>query len=153
MHLVKADETHTDITFEWANDYDTRRYSFHTENIQFKNHVKWFKEKINSPDCIYFIGVSDGKNIGQIRLDTSENSGVISYGVDKKYRGQGYGVQLLKLLEKYIFDNLDFLNFNLIGRVKKENISSVKCFLKCGYMQSDKADYIEFTKLLSKQEK
>lgn len=151
MYLIKADETHINTTFKWANDCDVRKYSFNTENIQYEDHVKWFNNKINDPNCIYFIGIDGDKNIGQIRLDISENSGIISYSIDKEYRGHGYGFQLLQMLEKYILSNTNFRNFRLIGRVKQENISSVKCFLKCGYTANDKIDFIEFTKILNKQ--
>lgn len=151
MYLIKADETHINTTFKWANDCDVRKYSFNTENIQYEDHVKWFNNKINDPNCIYFIGIDGDKNIGQIRLDISENSGIISYSIDKEYRGHGYGFQLLQMLEKYILSNTNFRNFRLIGRVKQENISSVKCFLKCGYTTNDKTDFIEFTKILNKQ--
>lgn len=153
MHLIKADETHIKITFDWANDSDVRKYSFNTENIQYEDHVKWFNNKINDPYCFYFIGVDGDKSVGQIRLDVSENSGIISYSVAKERRGQGYGLQLLQTLEKYILSNLNFHNFNLIGRVKQENISSVKCFLKCGYTANNKSGFIEFTKILNGQVK
>lgn len=149
MYLIKADETHIKITFDWANDCDVRKYSFNTENIQYEDHVKWFNNKINDPNCIYFIGVEGDKNIGQIRLDIFENSGIISYSIDKEYRGHGYGLQLLQILEKYILNYTDFHNFNLIGRVKQENISSIRCFLKCGYTEINKPDFIEFTKALN----
>jgi len=153
LHFVRADKTHIKITFDWANDCDVRKYSFNEKKIKYEDHAKWFNNKINAPDCIYFIGTDGDKNVGQIRLDISENSGIISYSVAKEYRGQGYGLQLLQTLEKYILDNSEYLDFYLIGRVKSENTASVRCFLKCGYTANNKPDFIEFTKIIKRQRK
>lgn len=149
VKLVKADKTYINIIFDWANDPVVRKWSFSKDSIKYEDHVKWFHNKMNDPNCIYFIGKENDKNIGQIRLDISENSGIISFSVDKEYRGRGYGLKLLQMLENYILSNMDFENFNLIGCVKKENISSVKCFLQCGYTANNKSSYIEFIKTLN----
>lgn len=127
------------ILFEWVNDKDVRKSSFNTQKISMKEHITWLKKKLNDNRCSIFIIYNECNiPIGQIRIDFEESIGEIDYSIDYKFRGNGFGYKILELIKKR-FENID-----LIGRVKLDNISSIKSFEKAGYIKILKSNYVEF---------
>lgn len=146
--LIRVDISHIDIIYRWANEPETRKYAFNTEPISYETHLKWMREKLLDDNCLFYILQEGEENIGQVRLDSVEKTGIISYSIDKYFRGKGHGLRILLMLEKEIeVSNLfiDRLNL-LIGRVKYENIPSQRCFEKLGYIKKEYEQYIEYQK-------
>lgn len=128
-----------ELLFKWANEESVRKNSVISDKIELDNHIKWFNNKMNDKNCKMLIITKDNIDVGQIRIDILNNVGIISYSIDKMFRGQGIGTEALKLIK------LKLNNINLVGVVKKENKSSTKAFENAGYKRIDKDDYIEFT--------
>lgn len=128
-----------ELLFKWANEESVRKNSVMSDKIDLDNHIKWFNNKMNDPNCKIFIITKDNIDVGQIRIDILNNVGIISYSIDKMFRGQGIGTEALKFIK------LKLNNINLVGMVKKENKPSIKAFENAGYKKIDKGNYIEFT--------
>lgn len=140
LTLREAKDTDCDILFQWANDGETRQNSFQTNKISYQEHVRWFQGKMKNPACQIFILLRDEKEAGQIRLDWKEDLAEISYVIASEYRGLGLGSEILKLVERYSRGKV------LLGRVKKGNTASGRCFEKNGYEKREKSEWLEYWK-------
>lgn len=74
------------------------------------------------------------QEVGQIRIDLElDNTAIINYSIAEKYRGLGYGKQILHLAETEIYER--FKNkYMLKALVKENNISSQVAFERLGYI-------------------
>lgn len=149
LYFRRADLDDLVLTFNWANDEETRKNSFNKEPISMEEHTKWFRDKINSDSArIYILGDGDA-SIGILRLDIGEDELLISYSIAKEYRGLGYGGSMLLELEQLI-RNDESLPGNLRAEVKHDNIASQKIFEKLHYTACKKDDRIEYFKTAGK---
>lgn len=132
------------LIFKWANDEIVRSNSFNTSQIDFESHVRWFRNKMNSPDCVLYVCYNGQTPIGQIRIDIEKDVGIINYMVDEQFRGMGYGTEFLKRVAHEI-EKENVRISKLLGRAKYENIASQKAFEKAGYGSQEFEDYIEYS--------
>ena len=152
-HLFLRSVTMDDaqILFDWANDPETRRNSFSTKPIVWDEHVNWLVRKLRDKTSRIYILSNEIDDIGTIRLDfqEKEESYLISYSVGSCFRGQGYGTKILRLAEDQA-KRLKKDNPNakaIVGKVKGENIASIRCFEKAGFQRSqEKPSEIVFQK-------
>lgn len=124
------------LLFEWTNEAETRKNSFSSEPVLWDNHVRWLDKKIADNGCLFFIMLLGEEPVGTVRLDidAKKQTGLISYSIDKRFRGQGLGSRMLVLAEeKAKAAGLRYL----VGEIKPENRASEKCFLKNGYEEAE----------------
>ncbi len=142
LRLRRASEGDCELLFAWANDRETRKNSFRTENIEFEEHAAWFERKMHEDSCQMFILLCAEKEAGQIRLDWQDGQDVagISYVIAPEYRGMGLGSEILRLVEPFACGKV------LQGRVRRENVASAKCFEKNGYLMAERERWLEFRK-------
>lgn len=137
-----------ELLFEWANDDLVRRNAFTTNKIDFEEHLKWFQGKIKNDQTLMYLILKDNDAVGQIRVDLEGEIGMISYSIDSKYRGQGFGTQALQ--EIHLRVKADYKEIKrIIGRVKIENLPSRKAFEKADFELVRTSEYIEYYKILS----
>lgn len=141
--LRQAQPADVDLYFRWANDSVARANGYSTMAIPYADHVQWFAKKLNDPNCLLYVLMSDAIPIGQLRFDMRPTSeAVISYAIDVAMRGKGYGLQLLKLGEEQILR--DYPNVQtIVGYVKNSNIASRRVFQKLGYDEFPTNEYPE----------
>jgi RimJ/RimL family protein N-acetyltransferase len=143
-YLRKATYSDCKLLFEWTNDSAVRNNSFNSASIPFEDHQHWFNNVLNDSNKFLFILCDGTENIGQIRLDKQEDgNAIVNYSISKLYRGKGYGLIIIQLINNYIIDN-SLPIISLIAKVKKENVASQLIFKKCGYQISDKEDFFEY---------
>lgn len=128
-------EKDKNLLLEWANDREVRNNSFNQEKISLEQHEKWFSIVMNDPNRILYILEYNGNPVGQCRLDINIDIAEINYSVDKRYRGQGVGEVLLRLITKDCIENNKTIK-KIIGKVKVDNKVSANCFEKNGYKGS-----------------
>lgn len=128
------------LLFQWVNDPSVRANSFQQQDVTWEEHQHWFKQKILSPTARLFIVYHNDLPVGQLRLDIENNSAYISYLVDSLHRGQGIGTQILLIAQRNLPSNIN----KLIGRVKLNNVASIKAFTKTGFLPELHDEYIEF---------
>lgn len=138
------------LLFIWSNDEKVRKNSFINKNIKKKEHFKWFKNQLEDQSINIYILMQSDNPIGQVRVKFSNNEGVISYSIDSKYRGLGYGKVLLRLLEEQIIKNNESKKSKvcLIGAVKEENIASQKVFEELNYVKEKRNASYYYSKVI-----
>lgn len=134
--LREATEKDMDLLLEWANENGVRAASFCSRPITREEHEKWFEKVLNSNHTFQFIYEKKGLPVGQIRLETEQQSAIISYSIAKEYRGKGYGKRMVEMLEREVHRNHPDI-VELQAFVKENNIASQKVFeglrfKKCG---------------------
>ena len=131
-YLKQVDESDCKLIFEWVNDDLTRKNSFNSNDINFEEHMRWFKNKLDSESSYMYIYYIGEKPIGQVRIEIDNETGIISYNLDRNYRGKGLSLEMLKLAENESYKkNLKIKT--LIGYVKLDNLASQKIFEKLKY--------------------
>lgn len=123
--------------FDLSNDDLVRLNSFNSEKILWENHKEWFKTKINDENCIFYVIKNiNGKLISQVRFDKNDNEATVSISITPEFRGQGYGVKILKCVsEKMVVENKIK---KIKADIKIENKASKKIFEKAGYILKEK---------------
>jgi RimJ/RimL family protein N-acetyltransferase len=130
LRIVKQSDCKT--LWYWVNDPIVRKCSFNSEHIPIEEHKLWFSQKINDPNCYFFIGLDEDDNpVGQIRFDTTGDTATVDISIDKKRRGKGYAKYLLNL---GIVNLIKRSNVTLIkAYIIKENLNSIKTFKSCEF--------------------
>lgn len=124
-------EKDTKLIFKWANDKVTRQNSFQSKEIVFEEHKSWFLKKLQNPKASYYICEVNNKEAGLVRFDKEENSTTIGITLAANFRGQKLATTFLKKCCKtYRNVNSD----TIYAYIKKENIASVKSFIKAGFV-------------------
>ena len=144
LRLRKVCQADRDLLFQWANDPTVRKNAFHTEQIPYENHVKWF-EKMMSDDSVHQYILCDGDvPIGQIRLNVENQEAVIDYSISAENRGKGYGSKILRLMQKQVAQDKITSITKFIGQVKYENTASARAFERCGYSRQELSGYAQY---------
>jgi len=122
------------LLWELANDPSVRLQSLSMDPIPWESHVKWFNEKIDDINTVIVIGEDGEKRaIGvrrfEIQNDKSVRSSII---IKSEFRSKGYGTELIRVSNDYLFKNYDVQVHN--AYIKPNNISSLKAFEKLGYV-------------------
>lgn len=141
----RATKSHCDLLYKWANDDEVRKNSFNSDQISYDTHVKWFEGKLRSSSSYIFIGFIDSTPVGQVRMEIDGLSGVISYSIDKEWRGNGLGNVFLQELP-FLITTHNVKVTRLIGRVKVGNLQSQKAFERAGFQKHDGNGFFEYVK-------
>ncbi len=137
LKLRRACQEDCQLLWEWSNDPEVRAVSFSSEPIPWEDHVKWFQSRLNSPHSIFYIGVDINElSIGQIRYDIKGNEAIISICIDRKYRNQGYGCNLIILGCKKMFIESSVTVIH--AYIKAQNQPSIKAFRRAGFQKVEK---------------
>ncbi len=128
------------LVFDWVNDPDVRKQSYHSDPIERSVHEKWFSSASKAPNIRYYIIESAGKAVGQIRFNISKSVATISYLVDPDHRGQGWGDRILRLGVKRLLTTESGIS-RIVGYVKQDNHASFNSFIKCNFTESATEKY------------
>ncbi len=135
-----ADIKDAKVYYFWANDPVSRENSYNRNEIKYSDHINWFKNKLNSGLCFFYLFLNEEKiPVGQVRIEKNEDKNVkeaiISLSVDSKFRGRGFGKEMVEIATD------DFLNkhkeYKVLAYVFTNNLASAKCFLNAGYVLND----------------
>lgn len=142
----RAKSSDVDTYFNWANDTITRQNSLNPEQITYNEHIKWFKNKLESnTDLLVF--EKDQKPIGQVRFEFEMDSAVINYSVAPEFRGKGFGFVILKLAIQELTESKNIILKKVIGVVKKNNFPSNKLFEQLNFsIVSEDSDSFTYSK-------
>lgn len=131
LTMRKAEMEDMMLYFDWANDETTRQNAIHISQISLEGHRSWFTKKIHDKDSKLFVFSTEENDIGQLRLDRDGNDWIISYTVDRRFRGKGWGrIMVQKILR-------DFSYLPMKALVKEGNIPSVRIFERCGFRRGE----------------
>ncbi|MFA6308335.1 MAG: GNAT family N-acetyltransferase [Clostridia bacterium] len=148
VYLKKVDCKDIDLLFEWSNDGDVRVNSFNQNDIEYSEHIRWFRNCIQNENVDIYICYLNVEPVGQIRLEYSDETANISYSIAKEHRNKGVGEAMINLTEVELISSHPNVTF-LTGSVKLSNIASQKVFEKCGYdkkLMNDENEYFKYFK-------
>jgi len=117
---------------EWANDPETRKWSYNQNPICMPDHEKWYASRLAEAESIYLIAENGlGDAVGQIRFQKMEGGYEVHVLVAKEFRRGGMGSRLIRKASLHLRERKDCCR--IVARAKSENIASVKAFEKAGY--------------------
>lgn len=121
-----------ELLWKWANDPSTRANAFHTDTISLKEHIRWYQNRLNSPDTLIWIIEYGGQPVAQIRYDrVSPDTAEIDISVAAECRGMGLGTKALVLTLNISGGELGVKHIK--GTVFVSNKASARAFVKAGF--------------------
>ena len=133
----KANSFDVDTYFSWANDEDVRMNSISIKPISRKTHEKWYSEKMANNESFLYFFESEKTAVGQTRFDKEGKEVYVDYSIDKKHRGKGYGLSMLRLALEFVGKDLHSTDYNcIVAKVKASNIASMKIFKSLNFFIS-----------------
>lgn len=134
LNFRKAILDDLELFFIWANDSFVRENSYNSDIIDFENHEKWFKNKLNDESCLILVFENDQNlKIGQIRIQKDKNKhAVIGISIGSEHRGKSYAKEMLEIGSDYFLKiNPDFV---INAFIKEKNLNSKYAFEKSGFI-------------------
>ena len=137
LQVRKAQEIDLDIYYYWANDDEARKNSFNTMAIPYEDHCKWFHTRLKDGNsCLYIFTTKNEIPIANVRFLINKEEAVLSYLIDKHFRGIGLGKMILQLAKEQFFNEYRTVK-SIKGFVKGNNTSSVRSFLSSGFQETE----------------
>ena len=136
MVLVSAEICHSEMIWEWRNDPITRKMFVKIEKVSWEEHTSWYEKVLLDKCRKLYLGEEGGIPIGVVSFDKCDDEEYVyevSINISPTSRRKGFGKQLLtngimRLLKEV--DNCKFIR----AEVKKDNESSNKLFISCGFI-------------------
>ena len=115
----------------WRNDKMSIFFSKNKKKITAEEHNKWFNKSLKDKKIKSYIGFlvkkNERKKVGVVRFDIKSKYAYVSINLNPFMRGKNLSYILLAGgIKKF----LKFKKTKLIAEIKKNNISSISCFLK-----------------------
>jgi UDP-2,4-diacetamido-2,4,6-trideoxy-beta-L-altropyranose hydrolase len=134
-------------TFEWAQEPMVRRFSHQQHEISLEEHTNWFEQKINDPNCFFYLMENGELTLGSIRFDFHGSVSQISYLLGPAAQGKGLGLFLLKKGLEQILAEKNCPNFDyFLGEVLPENQPSIRIFEQLGFALTQDPQVLRFTR-------
>ncbi|MEJ7820844.1 MAG: UDP-2,4-diacetamido-2,4,6-trideoxy-beta-L-altropyranose hydrolase [Chitinophagaceae bacterium] len=136
-----------DVYYNWANDEEVRKNSFNSEPISYEIHCNWFNLSMADKNmCLYIFTTTDNIPIASIRFKIENKRAILSYLIDEKFRGIGFGKIVLWEATKKLFEE-NYQVQKIVGYVKGNNLPSINAFFATGFIEeSDKNNVKCFSK-------
>ena len=149
--LRSAISQDVNIIYHWRNDEDVRKWCFDTNEIEYEQHVKWYKNALVREDMEIFILMENDIPVGQVRLTYWYDELVISYSIDKNFRGRRLGQRIVAMMEKKLREEPKFRKDGecFVAYVKKENLVSRRVFEVLEYREEEQRKWIKYVKFLN----
>lgn len=140
ISLRRAHSADVQILYELRNEKIARAMSLQTDPIDYHRHQIWFEDTLNNSSVNIFIAEFAEGPVGYSRLSMFDScEAEISIATDYKYRGKGFGGQILSLTISEV-NSLELGIKKLVAVIKKENLRSIRLFEKFGFKQSEQSD-------------
>jgi RimJ/RimL family protein N-acetyltransferase len=116
----------------WRNDKMSIFFSKNRKEITLECHNKWFSKNLTNTKIISYKGILISKKgkikkVGVVRFNIKNKYALVSINLNPTLRGKRLSYALLSGgIKKF----LKFKKLKLIAEIKKNNLASIKCFLK-----------------------
>lgn len=121
------------ITFDLSNDKEVRNNSINKNQINWEEHLKWLKNKLEDRGYKIYLFYMEKVFVGQVKFEINAQEAVISISISEEFRGQGLAQNILeKSIQNLIsqFNNIK----TITAYIKQNNIASTKSFSKIGFI-------------------
>jgi UDP-2,4-diacetamido-2,4,6-trideoxy-beta-L-altropyranose hydrolase len=118
-----------EITYEWQNQPETRRFMRKKTVPSHQEHAVWFAARLGDLDCLLNIIVCNGQPVGSLRLDrVGASTFEISIVIGVAFRARGIGLAALSLAARLVPDA------ELRAEVLPGNDGSEALFTRAGFI-------------------
>lgn len=134
LSFRRATQADMMLYFEWANDEQVRRQSYHSDTISLEAHKEWYYKKINDRNCLMLLFENEANvPVGQVRFQ-KENEKVYVIGVSlaKEFRGKGLAGTILLMASDHFLEI--FPGITIYAYIKISNTESMRSFAKAGFV-------------------
>ncbi len=132
IRLRPVSEEDCRLLWEWANDPEVRAASFLSEPIPWEDHIRWFTQKNNDPNCFHFIALDkEDIPVGQVRFDMHGDEAEVSLSVIKERRGHEFGSSIIEAATERMFLTTSVKVVH--AYIKPQNKASMDAFRKAGF--------------------
>lgn len=141
LSFRKANLKDVALYFDWANDTSVREQSYNSATIDFENHEKWFKSKLQDDSCLLLLFQNEEEqNVGQIRIQKeNKNQALIGISIGTDHRGKGLAKEMILLASNFFLANNK--GFLINAYIKEQNESSKQAFERAGFELKDIINY------------
>ncbi len=129
--LRRAEDNDLKFVYNLSNEPLVRKNSYNSDLIDFKNHSKWYLEKIRNNQSLFLIALINEEKGGLVRFQIEKGHSVIGLSISKNFRGQKLAKKILKEAVKMYFNEQ---RLPILAYIKKENIASIKSFESAGFV-------------------
>lgn len=132
-YIRKAEKKDVDNIFKLSNEELVRENSINTEVIEYKEHLKWYDEKINDENVKFYIVYNDEESfLGQIRFEITGEEANISISFTEKLRGRHKGNLIMEMsIQELLKEKSNIKKINAI--IKDKNKASIILFERYGF--------------------
>lgn len=132
LTIRTASAADAELLWRWANDAETRRWSFHSAPIPWETHLAWLDANLADPATRLFI-VGDGATPkAVVRFEPGgDDVGVVSVVVDPEERGRGWGTRALQTSCRAAAGELGLKRVDAF--IKPDNTASLAVFERAGF--------------------
>ena len=124
------------MIWDWRNDPITRKMSVNSEKVSWEEHTSWYEKVLLDKCGKLYVGEEGGIPIGGVRFDKCDDEEYVyevSINISPASRRKGFGKQLLTNGIRRLLKEVDNCKF-IRAEVKKDNESSNKLFMLCGFI-------------------
>lgn len=141
ISLRRVSWTDSQQLLEWANEPSVRMASLRDDTeITADEHKEWLNQKLDNHSTFMWILEVNRISCGVIRFEENRGDLTLSYLIDKRFRRQGLGKQILFLgIEKIRELGVGRC---IIATVKNSNKKSMNALLQSGFHQTLHRDNI-----------
>jgi RimJ/RimL family protein N-acetyltransferase len=120
--------------WRWRNNKKSIFFSKNKKKITLYVHNKWFKKNLKNKKIKFYIGClvkrNQKKKVGVVRFNIKSKFALVSINLNPVMRGKNLSYILLARAIENFFK---FKKIKLISEIKKNNLASIRCFLKNGF--------------------
>lgn len=139
VRMARPDDSEN--LFQWRNHPGIRAVSRSTNEIDWKNHQRWFASVLADPEKMLLIGLRSESAVGVVRFDKQNDEAEISIYVIPGSGAPGTGQSLLQSAEQWLAANHSEIR-KVRAHVLGANERSQRLFSGAGY-QIESAYYLK----------
>ena len=138
VELRKITEQDTDYIVKWRNKLEVKRNFCIQDEITREDHIKWYKNKIQTGEVNQFIIIdrTTNKPVGSTYLrDIDMKNKKAEFGIfigENSARNKGIGTDTTSLMVQYGFETLNLNKIFL--RVFSNNLGALRAYEKAGFI-------------------
>jgi UDP-2,4-diacetamido-2,4,6-trideoxy-beta-L-altropyranose hydrolase len=140
--LRRAREDDGALLREWRNDTDAVRFSATARPVSPDAHARWLTARLADGGTRLWIAEEARVPVGQVRVDLTDGTGVVSIAVAPVARGRGIGQAMLRAaIEAIVHEDAAV---QLRALIHPDNAASLRAFERVGFrrVSSDENGFV-----------